>query len=191
MTEHQIAVVRRIALHALSCEVATEAPAELIAAQCILESGWLDHAPGNNCFGIKATNAIEPRQLLWTVEWFTDEQFKQFLAMGDGRTATPADEYTDGRGRRKYRCQDWFKTFPTLEVCFRLRASLITRSRYYKLIQEYQKDGDLEKYVRATAQIYATADPENYTHQILSIIRDIKPVIDEERAARAAAKRTL
>jgi hypothetical protein len=81
--------------------------------QAILESGWLDHAPGNNCFGIKSYNGEYGRQLLSTTEWFTDAELKRFLALGDGRTAQLADPVAPARhdGRRKYRVQDWFATF--------------------------------------------------------------------------------
>ncbi len=58
MTPEQSAALRRIAQAAVAAERETACPAEISAAQCIVESAWLQVAPGNNCFGIKSrTNA--------------------------------------------------------------------------------------------------------------------------------------
>src|SRR5579872_7370119 len=87
MIDTQRTKLRQIAQAAVASERATGCPAELQAAQCILETGWLSHAPGNNCFGIKSYPGESGRQLLHTREWFTDTGVRQFLASGDGRTA--------------------------------------------------------------------------------------------------------
>jgi hypothetical protein len=76
-----------IAQAAVASEQSTGCPAELQAAQCILETGWLKQAPGNNCFGIKIYDGAYGRQLLHTREWFTDAETARFLALGEGRTA--------------------------------------------------------------------------------------------------------
>src|SRR6476660_7388079 len=90
-----------IAQAAVASENATACPAELQAAQCILETGWLKHAPGNNCFGIKSYQGESGRQLLTTREWFTADGLARFLSLGDGRTATPAKPTRqDARGSK-------------------------------------------------------------------------------------------
>ena len=83
-----------IAQAAVAAEKATHCPAELQAAQCILETGWLAHAPGNNCFGIKSYEGAAGRQLLASREWFNDAELDCFLSRGDGRSATPAETGT-------------------------------------------------------------------------------------------------
>src|SRR5437660_12429141 len=87
MLDTQKANLGRIAEAAVASERSTGCPAELQAAQCILETGWLNHAPGNNCFGIKFYAGAFGRQLLHTREWFTNTEAARFLALGDGRTA--------------------------------------------------------------------------------------------------------
>jgi flagellum-specific peptidoglycan hydrolase FlgJ len=53
LTPQQEAALSQIVAAAVASERATGLPAELSAAQCIFESGWLSRMPGNNCFGIK------------------------------------------------------------------------------------------------------------------------------------------
>jgi flagellum-specific peptidoglycan hydrolase FlgJ len=61
----QLAFIEKIAPAARASQSAHGVPASVIIAQAILESGWGQHAPGNNFFGIKkgALNApyIESR----------------------------------------------------------------------------------------------------------------------------------
>src|SRR6478672_2840811 len=100
MSETQRTNLGRIAEAAVASEQSTGCPAELQAAQCILETGWLNHAPGNNCFGIKSYAGAFGRQLLHTREWFTDAELARFLTSADGRTAEPVEPaQQDARGR--------------------------------------------------------------------------------------------
>ena len=61
MTPDQLAALRRIAEAAVAAERETGCPAEISAAQCIVESAWLQVAPGNNCFGVKAMGIAQMR----------------------------------------------------------------------------------------------------------------------------------
>ena len=117
-TEYGRGKITQIADAAVAAEAATGCPAELMAAQCILESGWLSFAPQNNCFGIKTYSGEFGRQLLRTTEWFNASELAAFLSRGDSRTATrmPAAPVN---GRSKYSVQDWFATFATLAGCLR------------------------------------------------------------------------
>src|SRR5262245_25350157 len=100
MLETQQTNLRLIAQAAMASEKATECPAELQAAQCILETGWLHHAPGKNCFGIKSYPGEYGRQLLATREWFSRDELARFLSRGDGRVATAVrGAAPDARGR--------------------------------------------------------------------------------------------
>jgi flagellum-specific peptidoglycan hydrolase FlgJ len=174
--------LQSIARAAVDATKGTDCPAALIAAQAILESGWLGHAPGNNCFGIKARKGEMARQLLPTSEWFTDAERTAFLAAMDGRTADLVEPVeTDARGRKKYRCRDWFATFPTLAACFARRVALFAAGRYAPIALEYRLNGDLEQLVRKMAPIYAT--DQKYTATILEFIRrpDLTAALAEAR----------
>ena len=182
MLDTQKANLRRIAQAAVASEQATGCPAELQAAQCILETGWLSHAPGNNCFGIKSYPGESGRQLLQTHEWFTPKELLQFLARGDQRTAEPVTpERVDGRGRRLYSVQDWFATFETLGDCFAKRAGNFRSGPYARFAAAFQADRDLEALVHGIAPIYAT-DPA-YAGKVLAFVHN-----SEVREALAAAR---
>jgi flagellum-specific peptidoglycan hydrolase FlgJ len=183
MLDTQKAKLQLIAQAAVASEKATTCPAELQAAQCILETGWLSHAPGNNCFGIKSYAGEFGRQLLSTKEWFTDAELAAFLAPGDGRQATLAQPVQqDARGRRLYNVEDWFATFAVLGDCFARRAAMFSLGRYAPLAAAWRASRDLEALVRGIAPIYAT-DP-TYADKVLSLIRntDVQAAIVQARA---------
>jgi len=153
---------------ALECEKATGIPAEVTAAQCILESGWLQHAPQNNCFGIKSYPGCFGLQLLKTDEWFTEVERVHFLGGKAGRSTILASG-PNAAGRCLYECRDWFATFPTLADCFTEHSQLLLIGRYLDPLRVYREDGNIEAYVRAIAPIYAT-DPK-YADKIMNIIQ--------------------
>ena len=184
MIDTQRTKLRQIAQAAVASERATGCPAELQAAQCILETGWLAHAPGNNCFGIKSSPSDSGRQVLHTHEWLTPAELDQFLAASSGRTAElvqPAQH--DARGRSLYSVQDWFATFPTLADCFARRAAFFDTGRFAPFADAWRRDRDLEALVRGIAPIYAT-DPA-YAQKVLGFIFQAE-VRDEIASARAA-----
>ncbi len=162
--EQQAANLAQIAQAAVKSEKLTGCPAELTAAQCILESGWLQFAPQFNCFGIKSYAGELGRQLLATWEVFTAEQLQAFLEQGDGRSAV----HTSGN---TYRVTDYFATFATLADCFVRRAMIWDIGVYAPAANDYKSDGSpgaLERYVRAIAIHYAT-DPA-YGDKIMTLI---------------------
>ncbi len=156
MTIEQRSALLRIAEAAVACERATGLPAELSAAQAALESGWLKHAPGNNCFGIKCSARHASSQTLMTTE------------------------YEDGKACR---VPQEFAAFATLAECFEDHARLITeKPAYAKPWAEYRKAGDLERLVRGIAPVYAT-DPA-YANQVMRVIRmpELRAAVAEARA---------
>jgi flagellum-specific peptidoglycan hydrolase FlgJ len=182
MLETQRTNLGLIAVAAVASERSTGCPAELQTAQCILETGWLKHAPGNNCFGIKFYDGAWGRQLLRAKEWFTDADSARFLAAGDGRTAVPADPVQqDANGRKLYKVQDWFATFATLGDCFAHRAAMFSAGRYAPFAATYKAGGSLEDLVRGIAPIYATAS--GYADSVLALIHNA-----DVQAAIAAAR---
>jgi flagellum-specific peptidoglycan hydrolase FlgJ len=167
MSEMETKVIGEIARAAVASERATGCPAELIAAQCILESGWLKSAPGNNCFGIKSYPGEAGRQLLFTTEWFTEAEAQRFLALGDSRTAALKRPDARHDGRREYGVMDWLASFPSLADCFAKRASLFAAGRYAPFAAAYALSRDFEALVNGIAPIYAT-DP-GYAGQVIRI----------------------
>jgi flagellum-specific peptidoglycan hydrolase FlgJ len=167
LTPEQQAAVKVIVAAAVASERATACPAELSAAQCIFESGYLSRAPGNNCFGIKSTSVNEPCQLLTTKEWFTDQQLTSFLNGRPGRTAVPTGNVNGAR--KEYSAQDWFRSYDTLAGCFNDHARIIQNGPYLSAWQQYRLDRILDAYIAGVAAHYAT-DP-TYKDQITSEAR--------------------
>ena len=183
MPETQETNLRLIAEAAVASEGCTGCPAELQAAQCILETGWLKHAPCNNCFGIKSYAGAYGRQLLRTREWFTGAEAAQFVALGDSRTARVAEPVQrDGRGRKLYHVEDWFATFATLGDCFAHRAAMFRAGRYAPFAAAFKTGGSMKELVRGIAPIYAT-DPA-YADAVLALIHraDVQAAITSARA---------
>jgi flagellum-specific peptidoglycan hydrolase FlgJ len=158
-----------IAAAAFVAQEKTGCPGLLLIAQCALETGWLKSAPENNCFGIKEYPGCYDRQLLHTIEWFTDAEREWFLRI-NGRTAELINPVqTAAHERHKYSVQDWFAAFQTLGDCFAKRAEMWDRGPYAPAAEAFKVDSDLPKFVRSIAPIYAT-DP-GYADQVLAIIR--------------------
>lgn len=188
LTSQQLANLHLIADASVRCELLTSIPAELTAAQCIIESGWLKYKPGNNCLGIKDYPGSFGRQLLLTREWFTDKELAWFLHLGDGRTASLVDPTIPPRpdGRRQYSVQDWFATFPDLASCLARRIQLFQHGAYKKALASYQSDRNLEALVNGIGKVYATAP--NYASVLLSLIRNPSVVDAIEEAREQAGK---
>ncbi len=161
-----------IAAASVACERSTGCPAELSAAQCALESGWLKHAPGNNCFGIKMARRHARTQLLATSEVLRRDQME------------PGDvilEHLAG-GRVRVRGKRAFAAYDSLADCMIDHARLITTAACYgRAWQQYQADRNLEALIRNIAGTYAT-DPQ-YASKLLAMIH--KP---ELQAAIVAAR---
>lgn len=178
-----------IVLAAAHSEAATSVPADLTAAQCALESGWLDHMPEgtNNPFGIKGNhlNGL----LAATHEWFNDRELKRFLAGEPGRTATAVLNrgrlsIIRGDGRTYYAVRDWFHKYATLAEAFTAHATLIrVGGPYRQAFLRYRVTNNLPALIEAIAPHYAKADPAIYSQSVLSIIRDpaFKKALDAAR----------
>ena len=128
LTLQQFLALKQIATAAVACEATTEFPAEISTAQCVLESAWLTRAPGNNCFGIKATDSSE--QYVYT------------------------HEFRNGKWVVE---RDAFETYPTLTACFDAHAALLQRGRYLAAWQQYTVDRNLNALILGIAGYYATA----------------------------------
>jgi len=161
-----LAAIQKISEAAVACERSSACPGEMLAAQCILESGYLKYAPGNNCFGIKSATASG--QLLRTSEWMTPVERDAFLKAKAGRTAVLDPAHIAPRnGRDKYIVEDWFATFASLADCFKKRAEMFAKSPYTLAAGAFAADRDFPKLVRAIAMFYATSP--DYADQVLKI----------------------
>lgn len=127
---------------AVACEESTGVPAELTLAQWVVESGWGAHAPGNNCFGIKAYPGCYGVQSLQTSEVI-------------------------GGVTKSFNLE--FAIFPTLGACFAKHAELISEAAPYRRVwQQYAASKSVEALVEGIAPIYATAP--NYAKTLLGVI---------------------
>jgi flagellum-specific peptidoglycan hydrolase FlgJ len=178
--------LRKIAVAAVATEVTSGIPAELSTAQCILESGWLEFAPGGNPFGIKAYEGGPGRQLLDTTEWFTPAELEQFLASGDGRiaVATVKNGVPNKIGKRtQYRVKDWFAKFPSLTDAFKRHAATLLQGLFYRqATKQFQSDRNLSAYIEAIAKYYATSP--TYASQVEQLIaqNNVKAALKNARA---------
>jgi flagellum-specific peptidoglycan hydrolase FlgJ len=158
MTPEQLRNLKAIAAAAVACERATRVPAELIAAQCILESAWLMRMSGaNNPFGIKRAKRHASGQMCETVE------------------------YVHGK---PVRVQAEFACYPSLEAAFSDHALLIATGRpYARAWQEYQADGNVDRLIDGVASRYAT-DP-SYAAKLRRIVasHDVRAALADARAA--------
>ena len=140
-----------------------------ILGQAALESGWSKNAPGNNFFGIKATESTpaNKKQLLFTNEVFANNQ--QGYRFPEVISITRRKD-----GKYDYRVKDWFMKYDTPAESFADHADLFYRaSRYASALKV--KD-DPHKFADAIAKAgYATAP--NYATTLKSTINTIKNAI--------------
>lgn len=159
LTPTQLLALDRITQAAVQCENQTGCPAELSAAQCILESAWLTVCPGCNCFGIKATDSH-----------VTYQQTKEFF---NGQWVT---------------IRAAFEAYDSLADCFIAHAKLIQSGRYAPFWQMYTQDHDLDKLIQGIAGIYAT-DPHYAAEVLqLAHGANVAAAIRKARAAAATTE---
>jgi flagellum-specific peptidoglycan hydrolase FlgJ len=152
----QLTALKAAADAAVKAEDPFGVPALLTVSQWADESGWGQHQPGNNPFGIKATPG----------EAYTRKLTHEFIG---GK-----DEIVE---------QD-FESFPTLADAFARHSELISQGTYFEAaFDQYQQDQDFPALVRNVAAHYATAP--NYADVILAISRmpEVQAAIAEARTA--------
>ena len=187
-TQQQLDDLRwRIIPAAVACEAATGLPREVSVAQCIIESSWLAHCPGNNCFGIKQ-RAGRARKLVVTTEWFSDAQLAAFMELNDGRWAKPTGLTTGPQ--KLYRVGDWFAAYDNLTDCFADHAALITAGHpYVAAWASYQRSHDVLRLIDGIAAAgYATAP--GYAQTLISVLRSpaVSQAIADSKAPPADAQ---
>lgn len=186
MTNDQKTRLLDAAKAAVSSEKTTQCPAELTVSQWAVESGWGEHQPQFNCFGIKQRAGRE-RQLLSTTEWFTPVELQTFLTKAAGRTAEAivdanGQPQTDGP-RTHYRVQDWFAAYDSLDDCFEDHAALIVHGAPYSAAwAQYRENRDSSELIKGIASRYATAP--GYADRLLEIVQqqDVQDALAQARA---------
>jgi flagellum-specific peptidoglycan hydrolase FlgJ len=161
MTPYQISALAQIAELSVQCEAATQFPAEISAAQCIQESGWLKVAPGNNCFGIKCV-------------------------AGQPGEAEATHEYVKGE---RLAVEAIFATYPSLLDCFTAHAKLLQAGRYLPAWQRYQADHNLDRLIVGIAAAGYSTDAA-YVSEVTRIAHEapVTAALAKARAARRAAQ---
>jgi flagellum-specific peptidoglycan hydrolase FlgJ len=178
--------LERIAAAAVVVEREFGIPAELCAAQCILESGWLARAPGNNPFGIKASLG-EPFHEAVTWESLTPAQLDRLRQSGARiRSVAPLSA-----GRHRVSLVDRFRVFDTLEDAFRAYGRLMTAGRHFApRLARFREHGSIARLLADLRGAdgrppYAT-DPD-YDLKLLRLINQPNVQAALARARRAEA----
>ena len=162
MKKEKFEALQKIVDAARVSEVETGCPMELTVSQCILESGWLTHFPGNNPFGIKRAKRHDA---------FTINRTNEVI---DGKVVEKTEE---------------FAAFDSLADAFKDHGWLITKGKPYRSAWEkYKETGDVDRLIDGISKRYAT-DPE-YSKKLKSILR-IPEVSRSIRKKRACVTATL
>lgn len=160
--------VKKYLNDARNCEITTHIPALFTLAQCALETGWAEHAPGNMMFGIKDTDGVNGNeQLITTTEYSKrpDLKFPQIIT----KIFNPVTKLY------KYTVKDWFRKYNSAQESFEDHAKFFMTNARYK--DNFAKCGnDPYKWAdEVAADGYATG-PE-YATQLKQIIKMLKSYI--------------
>lgn len=137
-----------------------------VAAQAALESGWGDHAIGNNLFGITAGDKwTGKRRTERTFEYFSDDR-------QSGRFEKVYSITRTSDGRYRYEVDRKFRDYDTPEEGIRDHAKVLSAKRY-AVAWAYRNDITRFAYEIAKAG-YCTAEPAAYADLISKIARMIE-----------------
>lgn len=152
---------------AMQSQAKTKVPYQVTLAQAALESGWGNHAPGFNFFGIKDDGVLNGNeQLLLTTEVLNNPDHKFPVIVSIAKTAEK--QWT-------YRVKDWFRKYTTPEEAFSDHAKLLsTHSRYAAAMKvcdnPYLFAAEIHKAGYATDPAYTTK-----LHSMLDMFKTIIP----------------
>ena len=149
---------------AKASQAANRVPALVTLAQAALESGWGEHAPGFNFFGIKA-KASDPeaaRQLLRTREVMADRNraFPEVISI----TQRPD-------GRFDYIVRDWFRAFASAEAAFNAHGEFLVRNSRYA--NAFRVTNSAYAFAAEVARAGYATDPA-YERTLASVMRTIE-----------------
>jgi peptidoglycan hydrolase-like protein with peptidoglycan-binding domain len=138
-------------------------PALVTLGQAALESGWGEHAPRFNFFGIKA-KASDPehtRQLLRTREVLSrpDAKFPEVISV------TPRSD-----GKYNYIVRDWFRAYPDAAAAFDAHGRVLRLPRYAKAFTVAR---DPYAFAAEIARAKYATDP-SYERVLTAVMRTIE-----------------
>lgn len=157
VTDQQKQNLQEASKAAVLAEEQTGCPAIITVAQWALESGWGEHQPGNNPFGIKAHQGLNT----------------------NGFQELPTKEFEDGHYVLR---PEEFATYATLADAFTDHGTLLAKrepyARWFESYQAYKNTPDaIYALIGLVASRYAT-DPL-YAFKVLALLPQIKPVLDD------------
>lgn len=104
-----------------------------ILAQCALESGWGEHAPGNMMFGIKDTDGVNGNeQLITTTEYLKNPNAKFPIIIS--KVLDPVKKLY------KYIVKDYFRKYNTPADSFRDHVKFFQVNKRYATAWSVRKD---------------------------------------------------
>lgn len=120
-------------------------------SQAAWESGWNEHAPGNNLFGVKDSDGINGNeQLLTTTEYSKSKTLKSPVII--------SITWDNVRKLWKYRIKDWFRKYPDVSEVFTEHAKWFSsRPRYAKA---WSVRHDPDKFFEEIAKAGYATDPD-------------------------------
>ena len=138
--------------------------ASLTLAQWAVESGWGQHCPGNNPFGITFSSSSPASQLLWTHECVANKDVPAW------QRSHPELRVSSTTGDKSWiEIQRKFAAYPTLEDAFEDHARLLTQGKpYAEAWAAHSHDANPFQFISEIAPIYAS-DP-NYATTLLNVI---------------------
>jgi hypothetical protein len=180
-----------IAQMAMDAEKATGVPAQVTIAQWAVESGWGKHSIGNNAFGVTKSKSDTMSQTRTTQEDMTPAEFAQFQKSKPKEAATATE--LDGSplkmgwsGKKRFSVKREFADYKTMEEGFIAHAKLLSNPKgpYAAAFAEYQKTGDVNKFIENMGAKYATArgygdtikNVANQKNVVTALSRSPKPV---------------
>jgi len=179
----------RIAAAAVFIERSHGVPAELTVGQCILESAWLERAPANNAFGIKAASNAAVFQTIATTEYLTTEQLAKVRASGRKITGVST---TMVNGKWTVAMEDRFAVYGDLVECFAAYADLLAKGRYFVArFERYKEHRSLDRLLADLAgedgnPPYFTAPSYKLTWRTIISQANVQEAIRLARTAAAA-----
>lgn len=106
-----------------------------IIAQAALESGYGEHAPGNNFFGIKADKKWKgDKQLLRTTEYHSTPN-KEYPVILSVKKVT-----INGVDKFKYKIKDWFRKYASVEEGWADHSDFFFQNKRYAEALRYKSD---------------------------------------------------
>lgn len=125
--------VKKYFSDAKKSELETKVPALFTLAQCALETGWGEHAPGNMMFGVKDTDGINGNeQLITTTEYLKSDGVKFPVIIS--KIFNPITKLW------KYTVKDYFRKYNTPAESFTDHGKFFIKNTRYK--DAFECNGD-------------------------------------------------